>query len=370
MVTLVIIAEQWIRKGFTARVDTIATSDEFEFSPRFFFHQRYQLSMWAYLFRRLLYNIPVFLGIILLVMLSLRVRDPVSGLMGKSKTPEAIVAFRAQLGLDQPFHVQYRRFVKQLATGDFSEASWTQPSVTVGELMSRSIGPSLALTVPALFLTTIISISIALMSAWYRGQWIDKALVISAVMGMSISFLVYIVFGQYLFAAWLNEAAGWTPFAISGYEALDWSNPGEWFFKHWPHFCLLPVLISVVVAMGYDTRFYRAVMVEESGRDYITTARAKGASQPKVMFVHMLKNAMIPIITRVVITLPFLITGSFLLEVYFSIPGMGKQLLSAVTDGDFPVVQAFSAVFAAIYIASNLLTDVMYALVDPRVRLS
>ncbi|MCL4104784.1 UNVERIFIED_CONTAM: hypothetical protein GTU68_034223 [Idotea baltica] len=312
--------------------------------------------MWAYLFRRLLYNIPVFLGIILLVMLSLRVRDPVSGLMGKSKTPEAIVAFRAKLGLDQPFYVQYGRFVKQLAMGDFSEASWTQPSVTVGELMSRSIGPSLALTIPALFLTTIISISIALMSAWYRGQWIDKALVISAVMGMSISFLVYIVFGQYLF--------------VSGYEAMDWSNPGEWFFKHWPHFCLLPVLISVVVAMGYDTRFYRAVMVEESGRDYITTARAKGASQPKVMFVHMLKNAMIPIITRVVITLPFLITGSFLLEVYFSIPGMGKQLLSAVTEGDFPVVQAFSAVFAAIYIASNLLTDVLYALVDPRVRLS
>ena len=326
--------------------------------------------MWAYLFRRVLYNVPVFLGIILLVMLALRVRDPVNGLMGKSKTEEAITAFRAELGLDKPLLVQYGRFVKQLVTADFSESSWSQPSVTVGELMSRSIGPSLALTFPALILTTIISISIALMSAWYRGQWIDRMLVIFAVMGMSISFLVYIVFGQFLFAAWLDEVAGWSPFAISGYESLDWSNPGEWFFNHWPHFCLLPVLISVVVAMGYDTRFYRAVMVEESGRDYITTARAKGASQTKVMFVHMLKNAMIPIITRVVITLPFLITGSFLLEVYFSIPGMGKQLLTAVTEGDFPVVQAFSAVFAAIYIASNLLTDVLYALVDPRVRLS
>ena len=111
-------------------------------------------------------------------------------------------------------------------------------------------------------------------------------------------------------------------------------------------------------------------MVEESGRDYITTARAKGASRVKVLFVHMLKNAMIPIITRVVITIPFLITGSFLLESYFGIPGMGKELLSAVNHGDFPVVQAFTAVFALVYILSNLLTDVLYAVFDPRVRLS
>ena len=129
-------------------------------------------------------------------------------------------------------------------------------------------------------------------------------------------------------------------------------------------------MISVIVAMGYDTRFYRAVMVEESSRDYIVTATAKGASQARIMFIHMLKNAMIPIITRVVITIPFLITGSFLLERYFGIPGMGNQLIIAVESSDFPIVQSFTAVFAAVYIASNLLTDVLYALVDPRVRLS
>jgi peptide/nickel transport system permease protein len=140
--------------------------------------------------------------------------------------------------------------------------------------------------------------------------------------------------------------------------------------ERWAHYCLLPVIISVIVSMGYDTRFYRAVMVEESARDYITTARAKGASKSKIMFVHMLKNAMIPIITRVVISLPFLIAGSILVENYFGIPGMGRTLIQAVNSKDFPVIQAFTAVFAALYIVTIILTDVLYAWFDPRVRLS
>jgi len=326
--------------------------------------------MWAYVLRRILFNIPVFLGIVLLVMLALRVRDPVNGLLGKVKTEKEIADKRTELGLDQPFIKQYATFIGKLVTLKFDEESWVNRGQTVREIMFRCVGPSLALTVPSLFLTTLISVAIALMSAWYRGRWLDKLLVIGAVLGMSVSFLVYIVFGQYYAAAWLPDQIGWSPFAVSGYESVTTDGLGTYLTKHWPHYCLLPVLISVLVAMGYDTRFYRAVMVEESGRDYITTARAKGASQPKVMFVHMLKNAMIPIITRVVITIPFLITGSFLLEVYFAIPGMGKQLLTAVVEADFPIVQAFTAVFAAIYIASNLLTDVLYAMVDPRVRLS
>ncbi len=146
--------------------------------------------------------------------------------------------------------------------------------------------------------------------------------------------------------------------------------PNEGGVANWVTFCMLPVLISTVVAMGYDTRFYRAVMVEESGRDYIVTAQAKGASKRKIMFVHMLKNAMIPIITRIMTTLPFLVMGSLLLEVYFSIPGMGRTLFKAIQENDFPVTQAFTAMFAALFIASNILTDVLYGLVDPRVRLS
>ena len=332
--------------------------------------------MWAYLIRRLVYNIPVFIGILLLVMLALRVRDPVYAFLGKNVSEETIEARREEFGLNRPLLLarpgesQFGRFVTQVFTLDFTEESWDYPGQTVGEIMGRCVGPSLALSIPALVLTTLISVSISLFSAWFRGRWIDQALVISAVIGMSISFLVYIIFGQYFGAFLLPELTGYETFAINGYVHPSETTWSEYFTYYWPHHCLLPVLISVIVGMGYDTRFYRAVMVEESGRDYITTARAKGASQLRVMFVHMLKNAMIPIITRVAITIPFLITGSFLLETYFSIPGMGRQLILAVEHADFPIVQAFTAVFAGLYIVVNLLTDVLYALVDPRVRLS
>ena len=159
----------------------------------------------------------------------------------------------------------------------------------------------------------------------------------------------------------MKETWGEYWFAIQGYE------PGV---LNWFHYILLPVMISVIVAMGYDTRFYRAVMVEETGRDYIVTARSKGATRRKIMFVHMLRNALIPIVTRIMITLPFLITGSILLEMYFGIPGMGKKLITAINEKDLPIIESFTALFAGIFILSNILTDVLYAIVDPRVRLS
>jgi len=316
--------------------------------------------MWAYIVRRLLYNIPVYLGILLLVMAALRVHDPVWAFLSKNATQQRYDQYAAKIGLDQPFLVQYTRFVREVVTLDFSTESWDQPGVTVGTMLRRSIVPSLSLTVPALLLTTAIAIAVGIVSAYYRGRMIDRALVVLAVLGMSISFLVYIMLGQYFGAYRLSHLLGHEWFAVEGYQ------PG---ISNWPHYCLLPVLISVIVGMGYDTRFYRAVMVEESSRDYITTARAKGATRGKIMFVHMLKNAMIPIVTRIAITLPFLITGSILLEMYFGIPGMGRRLILAVTANDFPVIQAFTAIFAGLYILTNILTDVVYALVDPRVRL-
>lgn len=316
--------------------------------------------MWIYVLRRLLYNIPVYLGIVLLLMVCLRVNDPVYGYLGKSATEEAYQARQEAMGLDRPFLVQYASFLGRLATFDFTEQSWAQEGRTVGAILRTSIVPSLAITVPALLLTTAISIATALLSAYYRGRIGDKLMMVGAVLGMSISFLVYIIFGQYWGAYVLNERIDGELFAVQGYE----SGLGKW-----AHFCLLPVLISTIVAMGYDTRFYRAVMVEESGRDYITTARAKGATKRKIMFVHMLKNAMIPVITHVMITLPFVIMGSILLEVYFNIPGMGRALYDSITVNDFPVTQTLVAIFAGVFIGSVILTDVLYALVDPRVRL-
>jgi peptide/nickel transport system permease protein len=317
--------------------------------------------MWTYVARRLLYNVPVYLGIVLLLMGALRVNDPVWGYLGKNATQEEYEVKQHAMGLDRPFLVQYAFFLGKLVRFDFAEESWANPGRTVGQMIGDSIVPSLAITVPALCLTTLISLAIGLVSAFYRGRLPDRTLMFAAVLGMSVSFLVYIILGQYFLAYRLNQELGADVFAVQGYE------PG---LGNWAHYCLLPVLISTVVAMGYDTRFYRAVMVEEGTRDYIVTAQAKGASKPKVMFVHMLKNALIPIITRVMITLPFLVTGSLLLEVYFNIPGMGRTLFTAITTNDFPVTQSFVAVFAALFIATIILTDVLYALVDPRVRLS
>jgi peptide/nickel transport system permease protein len=316
--------------------------------------------MWSYIFRRLLYNVPVYLGILLLVMAALRVNDPVWAFLGKNATQERHDEVAAQMGLDRPFVVQYVEFVRQVVTLDFQTESWDQPGISVGRMLRRAVVPSLALTVPALLVTSVIAVLLGMVSAYHRGRGIDRALAVLAVLGMSVSFLVYIILGQYFGAFLLSQRLGIELFAIEGYE------PG---MRNWVHYCLLPVLISVVVSLGYDTRFYRAVMVEESARDYITTARAKGATKRKIMFVHMLKNAMIPVVTHIAITLPFLITGSILLEMYFGIPGMGRALILAVTAHDFPVIQAFAAVFAALYILTNILTDVVYALVDPRVRL-
>ena len=319
--------------------------------------------MWTYVARRLLYNVPVFLGIILFLMAAVRIKDPMPPrCSARAPRPKRTRRSSVSSGSTSPSRSSTRPSSATSSPSTSTEFSWGQKGRRVGEIIVEAIPPSLAITLPALLFTSLISISVAIISAYYRGRVPDRLLVMAAVLGMSISFLVYIIIGQYFGAYRLNRALGQGReiFQISGYEG--W---GEW-----APYCALPVMISVIVAMGYDTRFYRAVMVEESNRDYIVTAVAKGASKRKVMFVHMLKNAMIPIITRVMITLPFLIMGSFLLEMYFSIPGLGRTLITAINVGDFPLIQAISALFAAVFIVTNILTDVLYALVDPRVRLS
>jgi peptide/nickel transport system permease protein len=322
--------------------------------------------MWTYILRRTLYNIPIFLGIVLILMALLRINDPVYAHLSKNATAEEIEQKRAELGADRPFLIQYGEFLGDIVTLDFSDRSWYAESRTVGQVIGPSIMPSLAITGPALALSSLLSIGIGLISAAYRGTMVDRTLVLLAVLGMSVSYLVFIILGQYFGAFWLSREFGVEIFAVQGYEgrgAINWP-------KNWAHYCLLPVLISVVVTLGYDTRFYRSVIVEQTGADYIRTARAKGCSQQRIMLKHLLRNALIPIITRIMITLPFVVVGSLLLEVYFGIPGMGRTLYTHIINKDFPVTQAIVALLAAIFIATNILTDVLYALVDPRVRLS
>jgi len=251
--------------------------------------------MWLYVVRRLLYNIPVYLGIILLVMLALRVNDPVTAYLGKNATQEQYDAIKNNFGLDRPFVEQYASTVWNIVTLDFQAKSWDQ-NRPVGEMIATAVPATLMITVPALVLTTAISILIGLVCAFYRGRWIDKSLMLFAVLGMSVSFLVYIIVGQYYFGYRIGAHSGILPFDIEGYD-VRLSTPSFWFAAPieaagtWLRFCGLPVLINIVVAMGYDTRFYRAVMVEETGRDYITTARAKGATSRKIMFVHKIGRA-------------------------------------------------------------------------------
>lgn len=366
--------------------------------------------MWSFILRRLLYSIPVYLGIIFFVMAMLRIHDPVYAYLGKNASVETIRVKRENMGLNapllpigrfdasysakpwlkftwerkgdagpettgialyNPLESQYVQFLGRIATLDFGTQarpyySWQYEGQNVGEKLRMAIPPTLSISIPELVITTIVSVTVGMISAYYRGRAIDRTLMFLVVLGMSISVLVFILVGHYVGTFWLKERLGHAVFASGGY----FENGETWTPASWAFYCLLPVLIGVIIAIGYDTRFYRAVMVEECTRDYITTAMAKGASRPKIMFVHMLKNAMIPIITRMMITIPFLISGEFLLESYFRIPGMGNLLLTAIINKDFPVIQTFTAVLAALFILTNILTDVLYALVDPRVRLS
>ncbi len=176
-----------------------------------------------------------------------------------------------------------------------------------------------------------------------------------AVIGMSVSFLVYIVVGQYLLAF------EWPLFNIHGYQE-GWLERWQWLS--------LPIIIMVVVSMGYDARFYRSVMVEETSRDYVATALSKGVTHRRVLFVHVLKSSMIPIVTQVMLSVPFLVTGSLLLESFFGIPGLGGALLEAIDQADLPVIKAYTVMISIMFLLSNLLTDVFYAMFDPRVRFS
>lgn len=246
-----------------------------------------------------------------------------------------------------PFTSQLSFYIKQLAKGDlgFSE-EFKQP---VSKLLAQGVGPSLSLTVPIFFIGIVVSISLSLICAFFRDTWVDRFLVIISVALMSINYLVYIVAAQY----WLGFRKGLFP--VWGYES-------------W-RYLALPVLIGVISGLGASIRFYRTIMLDEMYKDYIRTAFAKGVSKSRVLFVHVLKNAMIPIITNVVMAIPFLYTGSLLLESFFGIPGLGYLSISAINSSDIDVVRAVVLIGALLFVVANLLTDICYALADPRVKL-
>jgi peptide/nickel transport system permease protein len=248
---------------------------------------------------------------------------------------------------ENPFDSQLFFYLKQIAHGDLGYSEYFKQPVS--KLLKDGILPSLSLTVPIFFIGLIVSILLALLCAFFRDTRIDRSLVWISVALMSINYLVFIVAGQYILAYRLN----WFP--VWGYES-------------W-RYLLLPTFIGVVSGLGANIRFYRTVMLDEMYKDYVRTAFAKGVSKPRLLFVHILKNAMIPIITNVVIAIPFLYTGSLLLENFFGIPGLGYLSINAIMSSDIDVVRALVLIGALLFVAANLLTDLCYAAVDPRVKL-
>jgi len=309
--------------------------------------------MLAYVLRRLWQMIPTLLGVILLVFFLFKFfgGDPVEILAGQNASAATIEAIRQQLGLDQPWFVQLWVFFKSIVTFDWGKSWATNESVA--NLFATRLPATLTVMLPILILDALLALPLALTVAYLRGSLTDRMVMVITTVALSISFLVYVILGQYFFAFQL----GWFP--VQG-----WSDS---VFKNLITFAPLPVLLAVMVGVAPQTRLYRSFFLDEIGQDYVRTARAKGLTERVVLFKHVLRNAMIPILTNIGVQLPGIFVGAFLIEVFFSIPGLGREILLAVNRSDYPVIQAVTVYLAVITMLVNLSTDLLYKLVDPRV---
>lgn len=309
--------------------------------------------MAAYFVRRLWQMIPTLLGVVLLVFFLFKYfgSDPAIILGGLNASPEQIESIREQLGLNKPVWEQLWIFIKQIATFDWGKSWATNESVA--NLFATRLPATLTVTVPILILEVALAIPFALAVATVRGSLTDRTVMVCTTVAVSISLLVYVILAQYVFAFRL----GWFP--VQGWTGSHWTNLTT--------YAPLPVLVAVAVSLAPQIRLYRSFFLDEIGHDYVRTARAKGMTEGTVLLKHVLRNAMIPILTNVSVLLPGVLVGSFLIEVFFSIPGLGRELLLAVNRGDYPVIQAFAIYLAALTMTVNLLVDLLYKLVDPRV---
>jgi peptide/nickel transport system permease protein len=311
--------------------------------------------MAAYLIRRLWQMIPTLLGVVLFVFALFKWvgDDPAEILAGLNATPEQVQVIREQLGLNEPWWVQLGIFLKQIVTLDWGKSWATQEAVS--HIFQTRLPATLTVMLPILLLDTLLAIPIALGVACVRGSLTDRVLMVATTVALSISFLVYVIVGQYVFGFRL----GWFP--VQGWSDSTWKN----LVTYVP----LPVLLAVAVQLSPQTRLYRSFFLDELGQDYVRTARAKGLGEGLVLLRHVLRNALVPILTNVGLALPGIFVGSFLIEVFFSIPGLGREVLLAVNRADYPVIQAAAVYLAMLTMLINLSTDVLYAVVDPRVSL-
>jgi len=325
--------------------------------------------MMAYIVRRALYAIPILIGVnVLTFVLFFVVNSPDDmariNLGVKRVTPEAIQTWKQERGYNKPLLYNAAGeglgkltdtifFQKSLSLFRFDFGS-SDSGRDIGYDISQRMWPSLAIAVPVLLVGLLLNITFAMLIAFFRGTYLDFWGVVVCVIMMSVSGLFYIIGGQYLISKLFHLVP------ISGYDT------GVDSIK----FLVLPVIIGVIGGIGAGTRWYRTLFLEEINRDYVRTARAKGLSEQVVLFRHVLNNAMIPILTGVVVVLPLLFMGSLITESFFGIPGLGSYTIDAINSQDFAIVRAMVFLGSVLYIIGLLLTDISYTLVDPRVRLS
>jgi peptide/nickel transport system permease protein len=309
--------------------------------------------MAAYILRRLWQMVPTLAGVILLVFFLFHFfgGDPAEILGGLLATPDQIQAIRTQLGLNEPVWVQLWIFVKQIFTFNWGN-SWATSEAVVNIFKDR-VPNTLTVMLPILFLEVVLGIIAAMAVAYVRGSLTDRMIMVITTVMLSVSFLVYIIVGQWLFGFYL----GWFP--VQG-----WSDS---FVTNLTHYAVLPILLATFVSLAPQTRLYRTFFLDEINQDYVRTARAKGLDENKILFKHVLRNAMIPILTNIAVQLPGVFVGAFLIETFFSIPGLGREVLLAVNRSDYPVIQAVTIYLAVLTMVINLAADVLYKVVDPRV---
>lgn len=310
--------------------------------------------MLRYVARRILEVVPTTFGVLLLTFVLFNVvgGSPAAAVLGKNATAESIAAFNRRFGYDKPLifalDSQFTSFVGSLAKGDLGYS--TELNEPVADILIRGVGPSLSLTLPILVGGTVVALMLALVAAASRGGFADRTILFFSTVLMSVNYVVWVLAGQFLLAF----KAGLFP--IWGYAGAQ--------------FLALPVLIGIVSSLGVDVRFFRTAILDEMYRPYVLTARAKGLSRTAVMLRHVLRNALIPIVTYVSLSIPYLFTGSLLLESFFGIPGLGSVSINAIHSSDMAVVRAVVVLGALLYQFVNLATDLLYAFLDPRVRLS
>ena len=312
--------------------------------------------MLRYVVRRVLYAVPILVGVSLVTfLLFYATASPEQmarrNLSAKNPSPEQIQEWLAQHGYDKPRGEQFRKHMGELFLLRFGKSDATGEDIWTR--IRQGAGPSAAVASLIFVGSLLASVSIALAVAYYRGTYIDHYGTLLCVLMMSVVYVVYIIAGQYLLGKVLRY------FPLAGYQ------PGVAAWK----FALMPMIIGVVAGLGRSVRFYRTVMLEEMNQDYVRTARAKGVGERAVLFRHVLKNASIPILTSTVLSIPLLFLGSILLESFFAIPGLGTLTVDAIEGQDFAVVRAMVFLGAILYIVGSILTDISYALVDPRIRL-